>query len=936
MKIPFRQGLIAYQRDGLGQPQYLLPSTTNGFVALNVSPTPTSVSIAHGSADYLLVFSSTVPAAWGPIPGGVTSYLYWDVDLLTGQTSFGFTTLEPILSAAEPSAPQVDQHWFDLSEMKMKVWLRGRWYEKVRAFAGKVPNGSILSMTPADSEPFYAPWQNATTLQVEGNPGYISTDVFGNPIRTLAGEFVTSRTPVRFNSTTGTTGVLAVLPNAFIPVRASQNIPRMSLVYFSGEDEVGLASGNPATNPPRIPIGIVQEELFTSEVGVVTQSGEITYDQWDWSADIGKPLYCGDNGEVVTVRPNGLLVYRVGFVKNAKTIVFQIDAETQPQIYQATNNDVIVNGASPISTSFVTSPLNERIWTVEIQAATDTQDGYMSAAQALQLSDHDTRLTQAELDIAGKADIVHSHVISDVADLQLTLDGKANIVHFHPEYALTTHNHDLVYAPIVHSHTIPDVAGLQTELNAKADIGHTHPITDVTDLALILSQKSDIGHTHLISEVAGLQLALDSKADVAHNHDLVYAPIIHAHVISDVTGLQLALDGKADVGHVHAINDLTDVDTATTAPALDNVLKWNGTNWVPGVVTGGGSITVPGDDRDVLMSDGAGGLKVQDLSTQDYFDIFNGSRLIIGQASAEGAVIEPRGYLDGETPSGSLMGSVLVQSQANYNPFGLPIPGGPFSNKRGGNVLVFAGSTGYDTAPGGSVVVRAGEAVGNTSMGGSVIIAAGPSSLLDNGGHAAVFIGSQDNQEGGGGWMVVNSFGAVGFTGGSGIFIQDGDSSALADKSQNDTDWGQPGMIMRGAGQSYRPSWIAPEIKPMPLQTINTSVTTLDIGSALHHNSHYRVNAASNVTYTVRADSFWVGSEQYWEGGFSPTNPGPMPTGGVILFGKHGAGNITLVADVGVTINTPETLVLSKMHGKISLIKVGPNTWDVEGNLEPA
>lgn len=37
-----------------------------------------------------------------------------------------------------------------------------------------------------------------------------------------------------------------------------------------------------------------------------------------------------------------------------------------------------------------------------------------------------------------------------------------------------------------------------------------------------------------------------------------------------------------------SINALSDVDTATTAPTTNQVLSWNGTNWVPATVSGGG------------------------------------------------------------------------------------------------------------------------------------------------------------------------------------------------------------------------------------------------------------------------------------------------------------------------------------------------------------
>ena len=49
-----------------------------------------------------------------------------------------------------------------------------------------------------------------------------------------------------------------------------------------------------------------------------------------------------------------------------------------------------------------------------------------------------------------------------------------------------------------------------------------------------------------------------------------------------------------------------------------------------------------------------------------------------------------------------------------------------------------------------------------------------------------------------------------------------------------------------------------------------------------------------------------------------------------------GAGQVTLVAAPGVTINTPETLKLRKAGAIVSLTKVATDEWDVYGDLESA
>lgn len=52
------------------------------------------------------------------------------------------------------------------------------------------------------------------------------------------------------------------------------------------------------------------------------------------------------------------------------------------------------------------------------------------------------------------------------------------------------------------------------------------------------------------------------------------------------SGAYADLTGKPTIPT--AINDLSDVDTVTTAPSANQVLAWNGTNWVPANQSGGG------------------------------------------------------------------------------------------------------------------------------------------------------------------------------------------------------------------------------------------------------------------------------------------------------------------------------------------------------------
>lgn len=59
-------------------------------------------------------------------------------------------------------------------------------------------------------------------------------------------------------------------------------------------------------------------------------------------------------------------------------------------------------------------------------------------------------------------------------------------------------------------------------------------------------------------------------------------------VLTSQGGAQLTWEDAGTGGGATSIDDLTDVDTSTTAPTNGQVLEWDGTNWVPADATGGG------------------------------------------------------------------------------------------------------------------------------------------------------------------------------------------------------------------------------------------------------------------------------------------------------------------------------------------------------------
>lgn len=577
MRIPFRQGLVSFQKIS-GTPVYLQQSSTNSqYVSHIVEPTPTVAAFAHGGSDYLQVFDTTVDLAWGPIQTGTTTYLFWDIDRYSGQVSYGTTIHEPIVSTIEPINPPNGQHWFDLNTTTMKFWKQstGAWVEAIRLFAGHVLNGNLGAI--------YAKNEGTQALLVqEVNAGFLMRDTLLQPLRKSSGEFLTDEDHAHVMSTVGTSGVLVQPVNRVIPVRAGEAIPRMSLVYFSAADTVRLASSNPALIPARIPVGIVTDDLATGDVGTLSTFGEISYDQWDWSQYIGHALYVDSAGQLTVARPGGLMAYRVGFVKNAQTILLSVDAETNPQVYTADVNSLVISGDVPVQITDSINGLGERVVNISIPTVSNATSGVFSTSQFNTFVQHGTRISVLEADILTKAPIAHIHSIGDVSGLQSTLDGKAAINHTHSEYALSAHTHSQ-YALTSHTHSMLDVSGLAAALDGKADRQHLNSFSEIFStvdrsgvldvgsgqtLMAALAAKSDITHTHGISDIANLQMELDGKAFASHTHS-----------ISNVNGLQIQLDSKAATVHQHQISDVDLLQSAlNTKIAFTNTTAFTPTS----------------------------------------------------------------------------------------------------------------------------------------------------------------------------------------------------------------------------------------------------------------------------------------------------------------------------------------------------------------------
>lgn len=117
-----------------------------------------------------------------------------------------------------------------------------------------------------------------------------------------------------------------------------------------------------------------------------------------------------------------------------------------------------INDATTSTTSLWSSTKTSNEISSAVSALVDGAPALLNTLNELAaaLGDDESFATTISSQIAGKANAVHTHAISDVTNLQTTLDGKASATH---------------------SHAISDVTGLQSALDGKAS---TASIGDTT------------------------------------------------------------------------------------------------------------------------------------------------------------------------------------------------------------------------------------------------------------------------------------------------------------------------------------------------------------------------------------------------------------------------------------------------------------------------
>jgi hypothetical protein len=341
MKFAYTQGIVRAPLDGNGNTEFLVlnanVSVTIGNVDIYVEQAPIRAVINNGIYNYLVEEKTSVVEAWPNVDLSRPSWLYWDIGLYYGELSRHVTYLEPIYSLNQPQFPLEDQHWFDLSANKMRVWDGSNWITKLRVFAGFINENKECVSYPLSSQ---------AGLDTPVDAGYVVYGIDMTPLRDSYGKFVTSSQDLRVN-VSGFTQPMS-LETAVIYGIAQEPLPKFSFVYYSSDQKVNLAD----SMYKRWAVGIVDADVSQGNLATLIVSGIINNDDWTFTNDqIGKILYLGNNGEFRFDRPIAVNVQVLGVVIGVNTILFS------PRMESVISSQVVLSLTGPTGMAGATGPM---------------------------------------------------------------------------------------------------------------------------------------------------------------------------------------------------------------------------------------------------------------------------------------------------------------------------------------------------------------------------------------------------------------------------------------------------------------------------------------------------------------------------------------------------------------------------------------------------
>lgn len=305
MKLPFRQGIVKYTENNNKTPIFLDADTRDNYVNLQVRTYSDRVllNFAYLDSNYLFEEVKSIYHAWGPFTTDIKYWLFWDLDKLTGDRTFGWTKLEPITSTTAPMSPEYDQHWFDLTNTCMKVYDGANWVKYIRVFACTYDSGTIIAY----------PLLSQVSIFTECDAGFIVYDDINTPTQkaTPDGSYSFLTSDSNFAESGSVTTTVSLNQTITYGV-ASTFLPKYTLVSYATDGKLKIASYDDEYKS--LVVGITTQDVEAGESFYYKKTTYITDPSAYWSEAPSSPLYLGLNGKLSAYPPVFGFIQKVGVV----------------------------------------------------------------------------------------------------------------------------------------------------------------------------------------------------------------------------------------------------------------------------------------------------------------------------------------------------------------------------------------------------------------------------------------------------------------------------------------------------------------------------------------------------------------------------------------------------------------------------------------------
>lgn len=280
MNVNFRNGIVS------SQPTYLTKSLGGTYtVSITTNTKDLILTVSHGISEYLISFYNDVNSAW-TFNDADTHYLYVDVDNITGQLSYGSSTVQVTYGVNFPISPVVGETFFNNTTFQSYQWTGDSWVKRIRVYVGHVNGSGVVQNGVGNITGSSIPYVSGSIIYSGTGRGILKQD---KTFLSVTDRVMINEVP--FGAST--------IEQTAISVKAADTLAGGRFVKLNSQGYLTYA--NPVDVGNSL-IFVLTESLGVGEVTFLPVGGVITNPSWAWSfADL--PLWVGKNGEISAVDP---------------------------------------------------------------------------------------------------------------------------------------------------------------------------------------------------------------------------------------------------------------------------------------------------------------------------------------------------------------------------------------------------------------------------------------------------------------------------------------------------------------------------------------------------------------------------------------------------------------------------------------------------------